>query len=175
MQKLFIVLMVVMTAGLAMAQDRDGSDHPLLPRYDKSVIEGYRAPSLDEIVIPTGPIANQDRDTNRQKVKGTVTHIDYRLKPPVATLQIESYYRGVLKDAGFKEVYSCKGDACGGDMASLILNSGKVAPTGLASSPFNETMRVVVARRGDTWVLLHTATDRESSMIYEAVIEPAKP
>lgn len=173
MRKALLAVTLLMVAGNAAAQDRDGADVPSLPRFSSSVIENYLAPSLSEIVLPTGPIASEDAQTNRRKVEGRITQIDYRLRPATATLQIARYYQGVLKDAGFQEMFSCAGDACGRDMASLILNSGKVAPVGFASSPFNETMRVIVAKKNDTWVVLHTATDRESSMIYEAVIEGA--
>jgi hypothetical protein len=157
----------------AVAQDRDGEDHPLLSRYAQAVIVGYRAPSMDEIVVPTGPIAKEDATANRKVIEGRVTHIDYRVTPATAPLQIERYYQGVLHDAGFAPVYSCVGQACGRDMGSLILNSGKVAPSGLADGLFNDKVRVVVSRRGETWVLLHIAEGPDRSQIYQAVIEGA--
>lgn len=155
-----------------LAQDVDGADHPLLPRYADAAIVGYRASSLDEIVVPTGPIAN-GAATNRQVIEGRVTHIDYRVKPATAPLQIERYYAGVLRDAGFAPVYSCVGQACGRDMGSLILNSGKVAPSGLPDGLFNDRIRVLISRRGDAWVLLHVAEGPDRSQIYQAVIEQA--
>lgn len=175
MRKTLIALAMLMITGRAMAQDRDGADILSLPRFSTSIIENYRAPSLSELVLPTGPIANEDAATNQHKLEGRVTQIDYRLRPSTATLEIDRYYRGVLQQSGFKEVFSCAGDACGRDMASLLLNSGRVAPVGFASSPFNETMRVIVAKRAGAWVLLHMATDRESSMIYEVMIEENNP
>ena len=155
------------------AQDKDGEDHPLLPRYAGAAIVGYRAASLDEIVTPTGPIANEDATTNQQVIEGRVTHIDYRVKPATAPLQIERYYKDLLQEEGFAAVYSCVGQACGRDMGSLILNSGKVAPVGLADGLFNDKIRVLVSRRGDTWVLLHVAEGPDRSQIYQAVIEAA--
>ena len=157
----------------AAAQDRDGADHPLLPRYEGASIRNYRAGSLDEIVMPTGPITSEDAAINRQHFEGTITHIDYRVKPATAPLQIERYYDGVLHDAGFETVYHCIGTACGRDMGSLILNSGKVAPLGFADGLFNDRIRVLVARRGDTWALLHIAEGPDRSLVYEAVVEGA--
>ena len=58
-------------------------------------------------------------------------------------------------------------------MGGLILNSGKVAPAGLADGLFNDKVRVLVSRRGDTWVLLHVAEGPDRSQIYQAVIEAA--
>lgn len=158
------------TAPLA-AQDRDGADHPGLARYPASEIVGYRAPSLDQITVPTGPIADEDAQANRRTVEGRVTHIDYRLKPATAPLQIERHYTDLLRRDGFETVFSCTGPACGRDMGSLILNSGKVAPTGLADGLFNDRIRVLVARRGEAWVLLHIAEGPDRSQIYQAVVE----
>jgi hypothetical protein len=156
-----------------LAQDSDGEDHFLLPRYPQSVIDGYRAPSLDEVVIPTGPIANAEAQTNRVVVEGKVTHIDYRVKPATAPLQIERYYDDLLTKAGFSIAYSCVGPACGRDMGALILSSGKLAPVGLADGLFNDRIRVMVARRGDSWVVLHIAEGPDRSQIFQAVVEGA--
>jgi len=155
------------------AQDIDGQDHPDLPRYPQSVIDGYRAPSLDEIVIPTGPIANAEVQTNREVLEGKVTHIDYRVKPATAPLQIERYYDDLLRKAGFLIAYLCVGPSCGRDMGALILNSGKVAPVGLADGLFNDRIRVMIARRADTWALLHIAEGPDRSQIFQAVVENA--
>lgn len=157
----------------ALAQDSDGADHPILPRYPGAVIDGYRAPSLDTIVIPTGPIANTEGQANRHQSEGWVTHIDYRVTPAAAPLQIERYYDDVLKKAGFSVAFSCVGPACGRDMGSLLLNSGKVAPVGLADGLFNDQVRVTIARRANTWVVLHIAEGPDRSQVYEAVVEDA--
>ena len=173
MRALCIASALLALATPVFAQDKDGEDHPLLPRYAGAAIVGYRASSLDEIVAPTGPIANEAATTNRQVIEGRVTHIDYRVKPAAAPLQIERYYQDVLQGSGFASVYSCVGPACGRDMGGLILNSGKVAPAGLADGLFNDKVRVLVSRRGDTWVLLHVAEGPDRSQIYQAVIEAA--
>ncbi|MDP1599213.1 DUF4892 domain-containing protein [Phenylobacterium sp.] len=175
MRAFYFASVLVALAAPASAQDTDGRDHALLPRYADAAIVGYRASSLEEIVVPTGPIANESGAANRQVIEGQVTHIDYRVKPATAPLQIERYYEGVLRDAGFAPVYSCLGPACGRDMGSLILNSGKVAPTGLADGLFNDKVRVLVSRRGDTWVLLHVAEGPDRSQVYQAVVEGGAP
>ncbi len=60
-------------------------------------------------------------------------------------------------------------------MSALILNSGKVAPTGLADGLFNDRIRVVIARRDRNWVLLHIAEGPDRSQIFETVAENASP
>lgn len=166
--------LLVLAAGPVVAQDREGEDHPLLPRYPGAVIDDYRAPSLDEITIPTGQITSQDASGNRQVMEGQVTQIGYRVEPAVAPLQIQRYYADRLAKDGFQTVFSCTGPACGRDMGALVFNSGKVAPPGF-DGLFNDRIRVVVARRGATWMLLHIADSSDRSIIYEAVVEDAKP
>ncbi|WP_343526544.1 hypothetical protein [Sphingomonas sp.] len=49
------------------------------------MIDGYCAPSLDEIVVPTGPVADGSASTNLQRLEGRVSHVDYRVKPTTAS------------------------------------------------------------------------------------------
>lgn len=174
MVRTFIAGAVLLALGApVVAQDADGSDHPLLPRYEGADIRKYRAGALDETLIPIGAITSEGAKTSRRKLEGTITHIDYRVKPATAPLQIERHYKGVLQAAGFETVYNCVGAACGRDMGSLILNSGKVAPVGFADGLFNDRIRVLVARSGDSWVLLHIAEGPDRSQVYQLVVEEA--
>lgn len=168
-------MLVAMAGPPAMAQDAGGEDHAALPRYPGATIVGYRGPSTDAIVVPTGDIADADGTGHREAVEGQVTHIDYRIVPAVAPLQIDRYYAALLAKQGFGTIFACTGPACGRDMSSLILNSGKVAPTGLADGVFNDRNRVRVARRGSTWIVLHIAEGPDRSMVYEAVVDGAAP
>lgn len=173
--RLSLTIAALVASPPLLAQDSDGQDHPLLPRYPGAVIDGYRAPSLDTIVMPTGPIANEEGSTNRQTLEGRVTHIDYRVRPATAPLQIERYYTDLLRKAGWTTVYSCIGPACGKAMGSLIFNSGKVAPVGLPDGLFNDRIRVIVARHDKDWALLHIAEGPDRSQIFEAVVQDTAP
>lgn len=175
MNTVLTAVTAILAVAPASAQDADGQDHAGLPRYVNAVIDGYRSPSLDQVALPIGPVANEDAATNLQELEGRVTHIDYRVTPATAPLQIERYYDDLLHRQGFETVYRCVGPACGGDMGSLILNSGKVAPVGLADGLFNDRIRVLAARRGDTWVLLHIAEGPDRSQIFQMVVEGATP
>jgi hypothetical protein len=87
-------------------------------------------------------------------------------------MQVERYYEGMLQSADFGTVFSCEGEkACGSGIGALILNSGKVAPTGFADSLFGNLMRVIVAQRGTTWALLHIYEGRDRRAVYEAVMD----
>lgn len=165
------VAAILVSSAPAIAQDRAGADHPLMPRYEGSFIRQYRAPALDHVVMPSGAIVNQNAAANRQTLEGEVTHIDYRIKPATAPLQIERHYKQALDQAGFQIVYQCVGPVCGKDMGSLILNSGKVSPVGFADGLFNDRIRVLVARSGSNWALLHIAEGPDRSQIYQLIAE----
>lgn len=173
----FICLAVLaMIATPIMAQDREGQDHPLAQRFPSAFITEYRQPSLDEILVPTGKVVDEDSAANLEPMEGRVTHIDYRVKPAVSALEIERHYSRTFADTGFETVFSCAGKAaCGGDMASMILNSGKVAPQGFADGVFTDRLRVLVVRKDDSYVVLHMVEGPDRSQIYQAVIEGATP
>ena len=70
---------------------------------------------------------------------------------------------------------ACTGIArCGSGMGALILLSDTVAPAGFADGVFNDQLRVIVARKGSTWVLLHMTRGPDRSLVYQAVIEGAR-
>ncbi|KMS56624.1 hypothetical protein V474_14035 [Novosphingobium barchaimii LL02] len=162
-------------AGPFLAQDRSGpSDAAGLPRFEGAKIRGYRQPSLNEIVIPTGAIADENHLKAALHPGGEAEHVDYVVRPAVAPIAVDRYYRAMLEGAGCTTVLTCTGEgACGPDRGSLILNSGKVAPTGLADGIFSDKMRVIVARRRDHWVLMHTNTGSDAAHIYVASITGA--
>jgi hypothetical protein len=166
------ILFIAIAAG--QAADRSGEDHPLVARYEGAAITSYRQPSLDEISVPVGKITDEEKATNLQAMEGRVTHLAYRVTPAVAALQIERHYTTTLTGDGFTPVFSCSGTvACGRGMAGLILNSGKVAPQGFADGVFTDRLRVLVARKNDTYVVLHMEEGPDRSLVYQAVIENA--
>jgi hypothetical protein len=173
MRKLTLFLSAMMISSAAVAEV-PGDDHPLLPRYQGAEITGYRAPSQDTVLIPTGRIGDAEAPRLSKQLEGVVTHIDYAVRPALATTQVGNYYAKLLRDAGFETVFTCVGEsACGGGMGALIFNSGKVAPTGLADGLFGDRMRVIVAKRGSDWVLIHIYEGPDRTTIYEAVVENA--
>lgn len=166
-------LMAFAAAGSVCAADVDGADHPLLPRFGQAEIENYRGASLRQILLPTAPVANDDR-AKGLRVEGNATDIDYKIRPSVSSLSVMRYYQDLLAKQGFTVLLACAGeDHCGGEMSSLVCNSGKTAPTGF-HCVFNDTVQVLVARNKDTYVIIHVAGDRESTAVYEGVIEQGK-
>lgn len=156
----------------AQSVDQAGSQDPaFLPRYEGAVIRRYRQPSVDEIVIPMGAVADEDNPRSIELLEGDVTHIDYRIAPAVSPLAVERHYRSALEAAGYEIAFACHGlTACGPDMASLILNSGHVAPAGLADGIFSDRIRVLVGRQGRDWVLMHVNEGPDSARVYVATV-----
>lgn len=156
----------------AAAQDRvEGQDPAFLPRFEGAVIREYRQASRDEIVIPTGPVADEKRPPSVELLEGTIVHIDYLVTLAVAPLSIEQHYRAMLDQAGYEIYFDCHGERqCGRDMASLILNSGHVAPAGLADGIFGDGIRLLVARKGRDWVLMHVNSGPDAAHAYVATV-----
>lgn len=169
MRILTLFAIALSAAASVSAADVDGADHPLLPRFAQAEIENYRGSSLRRILLPTAAVANEER-AKGLLVEGDVTDIDYQIRPSVSSLAVMRHYEGLLGQQGFTTLLGCAGDACGRDMSSLVCNSGKIAPTGFHCL-FNDSVQVVVARQGDTYVVLHVAGDQSSTAVYEAVIE----
>lgn len=165
--------LALMFAGSAHAEV-SGEDHPLLPRYPNAEIALYRAPGLDRIELPVGPVGNAESGTNVRTLEGQVTHIDYAVRPTTPSLQVARYYEGVLRSAGYRVIFSCSGaKECGTDMGQLILLSGRVAPAGVDGF-IDERMRVIVAQRGNDWVLLKIEAGPDKTAIYEAAVDGAQ-
>lgn len=156
----------------AAAQDRvEGQDPGFLPRFEGADIRQYRQTSLDQIVIPTGPVADEKRPPSVELLEGAITHIDYLVTPAVAPLAIEQHYRAMLDRAGYEVYFDCHGERqCGQGMASLILNSGHVAPAGLADGIFSDGIRLLVARKGRDWVLMHVNSGPDAAHAYVATV-----
>lgn len=166
-----------MFAGPASAQDRvEGQDPAFLPRFEGANIRQYRQTSPDGILIPTGPVADAERPASAKFLEGEITHIDYLVQPAVAPLAIEQHYRTMLQQAGYEIAFACNGERqCGRDMANLILNSGKVAPSGLADGIFSDKIRVLVARKGADWVLMHVNSGPDAAHAYVATLADGVP
>lgn len=123
--------------------------------------------------MPTGPIAAANDTRNRRIVSGQVTRIDYLIGPAISPARIERHYTDRLSAARFETVFACTGPACGRDMNALLLAADEVTAAGLTDEAVGNRFLVRVARRGDTWVLLHIAEGRDRSQVFETVIEGA--
>lgn len=166
--------LILLGATSVVAQDRAGSDHALLPRYEGASIIAYRGGSLDEVFVPTASVSDANK-AKGETLEGRVTHLDYRVAPAVSPLAMTRHYEAVLAANGFETVFSCSGLAeCGRNMDALISNSGKVAPVGFSDAVFSERIRVVIARRQTDWILVRMDEASDRSLIYAAIVEDSR-
>lgn len=150
-------------------------DHPVLPRFRGAEIRAWRNLPVADVWVPAGRVADAASDENLTRLQGQATHIDYVIRPPVTPLELDRYYEGVLRAGGYETLFSCTGAArCGAAMGELILLSDRVAPAGFADGLFNDHLRVLTARKGATWVVLHIIEGPDRSLVYQLVLEGAR-
>ena len=116
-------------AALAQLSDVKGSkDHPMVSRYEGSVIIGYDFRKFDEFVIPLGVLKRTGErpaagggsratfePAKSQRVEGRATRILYVGPPDRSPLEIVRNYELELKKNGFNTLYTCAGTQCGLD------------------------------------------------------------
>ena len=151
-------------------------DYHGLPRFEGGRIRAYRVLGNSEILLPQATIANRSDEAQKTlRLQGEITHIDYVIRPSSHPQDIDRYYESLLRDGGYETVFNCTGSsACGSRMGPMILNEGTVAPIGFADGIFNDQLRVRVARKGATWVLLHMIQGPDRALVYQAVIDGAR-
>ncbi|MFO7816613.1 MAG: OmpA family protein [Desulfovibrionales bacterium] len=87
--------------------DVEGSkDHPMISRYEGSVIKGYDAFDYDRVIFPSG-VENGELKTIT--TEGELTQIFYAAPKGLSVLQVQRNYQIALQDAGFEIVYECFG------------------------------------------------------------------
>lgn len=151
---------------------RDFAD---LPRFEGAHVRAWRQLAVAEITLPTGPVAEAGAPEKAVRLQGQIRHLDYVIRPAVNPLDIDRHYEEALRSAGYETVFSCTGiTRCGAGMGALILLGDAVSPPGLVDGVFNDQLRVTVARKGSTWVLLHMTRGPDRSLVYQAVVEGAR-
>jgi len=89
-----------------------GKDHPLVGRYEGSVMWLYRAPKYDQAAFIKEPI---NKKIDRLQLEGNVSFYYYSLPPNRSTFEVARNYEDSLKDKGFEIVLSCatSNQSCG--------------------------------------------------------------
>ncbi|WP_313443544.1 hypothetical protein [Brevundimonas sp.] len=174
-----LAVLSVLTPQVTHAQTRDvagASDHADVPRVDGAVARAWRHVAVGDIRMPLAAInSRDDLETVPRHVQGEIKHTDYVIRPARTPLEMDRHYEEALRRNGYQTLYACAGiSACGSRMGELILLSDKVAPIGLPDGLFNDHLRVRVARKGSTWVLLHMIQGPDRALVYQAVVEGAR-
>lgn len=109
-------------AGTQLADAAGAKDHPMIKRYEGSIIIGYDFRKFDEFVVLTGPVKagnaggrNDYLPTKSEKVEGQVTRIMYTAPEGRSTLEVLRNYEQALGASGFQTLFKCAREECGTD------------------------------------------------------------
>ena len=116
-----VMLATVYASSPAGAQltDAPGSkDHPIVSRYEGSVILAQETRKFDEFLLPLGSAKFQVQPTayllsKSEKLEGRVTRTLYTSPPERSTLEVMRNYEQELKKGGFQTLYTCSSAECG--------------------------------------------------------------
>lgn len=101
----------------AAASDVKGSaDHPLVGRYEGSVIKTYQVKGYEETAFVDKAMpatGNFDPAPYTQRLAGKLTQILYEGPADRSVLEVVRNYEEALKGKGFVPVYACRQRACG--------------------------------------------------------------
>jgi outer membrane protein OmpA-like peptidoglycan-associated protein len=86
-------------------------DHPLISRYQGSVVMSKKVEEFGEYLMVTGLTAKGD--FVGEKLQGKVTRIVYQNPQGRSTMEIFLNYRKALEDAGMAALYACALNECG--------------------------------------------------------------
>jgi outer membrane protein OmpA-like peptidoglycan-associated protein len=163
------LIATVASAQMDLTRDVPGAkDHPLIPRYEGSVIIGYKVERYVEANMPLGP-ATKTIEAKRgfekvEKLEGPRTRILYLAPPQRTSLEVYRNYRDALEKQGFFTLYECRADECGIQIEDAIyydskerrINDNQVA--GHAFTMGVEDPRLWVGkldrREGPLWVMV---------------------
>lgn len=115
-----------------LSKDVSGAaDHPLIGRYEGSVLLAQSSKAFDEIVLPTGPAEGKLYQRDKQKYQaavtatGRITRSIYIAPPGRSALEVTKNFIDALTAKGFKQVFSCAGPACGESFPMLKYNQAR--------------------------------------------------
>jgi OmpA-OmpF porin, OOP family len=111
-------LALVPVSAFAQTSDAPGTaDHPLVPRFEGSVIVGYEAVQFDEFALPLGKAVRADGDAwtaeSLRRVEGKRTRLIYAAPENASPLEILRNYQQALAADGFSTLWECGGADCG--------------------------------------------------------------
>ncbi|WP_321869501.1 OmpA family protein [Burkholderia ubonensis] len=175
---LFAAALLSLSSLASAAGDEPGSkDHPLVTRFAGATITAYSQTPFDEAFLPNQPI-NDEKTAKGLNLEGKVTRISYSIGAGRSTLEIERNYLDALQKGGFQIQFRCTAEQCGGDLQSLVINSGRMRLAGGGDANFGGKHRTILAKlprpSGDAYVFLHIMDDSASNkraLVYEEVVE----
>lgn len=114
------VILVVLTSALALAAAEEdvagSSDHPLVGRYEGSVITFHQMKAYEETSMPRAALTRRDGKDPKDKTvstSGKLTSIRYEGPADRSGLEVVRNYQEALEKGGFETVFFCREKECG--------------------------------------------------------------
>ncbi|WP_431823467.1 DUF4892 domain-containing protein [Burkholderia sp. F1] len=175
---LFAAALLSLSSLASAAGDEPGSkDHPLLTRFAGATIDAYSQTPFDEAFLPNQPV-DDVKTAKGLNLEGKVTRISYTIRDGRSTLEVERNYLDALQKGGFQILFRCTAEQCGGELQSVVINSGRMRQAGGGGASFGGKHRTILAKlprpSGDAYVFLHIMDDSASNkrtLVYEEVVE----
>lgn len=102
----------------AAADIKGGADHPLVPRYEDSVIVAYDSQSFAQKAFARNAVQRSgglDKNPDAAlKLEGRLVSITYRAPENRSALEVARNYQAALENGGFSTVFTCSQAECGG-------------------------------------------------------------
>jgi len=152
------------------AEPEPGKDHPLIGRYEGSVMTDYRAPKYDEAVLVKGRMEGDEQDYFL-KLEGNTSFYRYELPPNRSALEVFRNYEAGLKAKGLEIVFSCRDydGSCGGDIAGK-LDGDPMRWPGVFRSCLNNKELYLLAKNSTTYIGI-IFCDSDPTNVHVAMVE----
>jgi outer membrane protein OmpA-like peptidoglycan-associated protein len=173
----FLVALIAGLGVLAPAQESDppgSKDHPMVSRFQGSVITKYNHADFGELVLPLSNPRLRSGPEKSDRLEGKLTKFLYRIPEGHGTHEVFRSYQNALQNAGFRTLYTCSGKAqCGIRWLGYIQDTYGII-MGLTD---NESQRYLAAKRtaseGETYVMLYAFEKRKQVFALLNVLDKA--
>ena len=159
---LCLLLVLVPLSVLADAKDVKGSkDHPLVGRYDGSVLRLYYAKDFEEVPLLKTRVTGEDKRVktarNSEQVAGKYWRIVYDGPAGRSTNEVARNFEESLEGKGFEIVFSCRAAECSDAGGSWLFQAATTGPSPAIFGNY-PALRYLLAKldrpQGAVWVAL---------------------
>lgn len=139
-------------------QAQEDKEHPMISRYEGSVVKGHKQINYDRIKLPSGIEEGTQLSLQIDKVEGEVSKYLYVASEGHSVFQVQKNYKLALKDAGFQIVFE---GVVGEDIPNKVYSNYKPDFDLSGRNPFigddqNYFLARLPRKSGDIYVSAHT-------------------
>lgn len=131
-----------------------GADHPLVGRYQGSILVAQTVKAFDELTLPNGPAegptySDAKKFTSTLTVQGKVTRSIYVAPAGRSALEVLSNVEDFVAQKGFEVVFRCQREACGESFALLKYHWDRLQ-TKVIGQGYDNNRRLLIDAAFDT-------------------------